>query len=204
MSHVANKRSENVNSVERLAGLRKHSEEINKLVVESLQGALLQLIGKLPYERITVTELCKKAGVSRMAFYGNFSCKDDIFKRIVSDLQTEMLVRIGSPFRQTLSLDWYISLFLFVKEKSNILQPIFRAGYQDKYLKLVNSIVLRHKDLQPNETYLRLLWSGGVVNSVVYWLVNGMTETPEQMAQYCQLCFANFNQKKFIEDGDLL
>ena len=168
MPNVTNKKSKTVNSEERLSGLRKHSEEINKLVVESLQGALLQLIGKLPYERITVTELCIKAGVSRMAFYGNFSCKDDIFKRIVSDLQTEMLMRIGSPFRQTLTLDWYVSLFVFVQEKSNILQPIFSAGYQDKYLELVNSIVLRHKDLQPNETYLRLLWSGGIVNSVVY------------------------------------
>lgn len=200
MTNVTNKSNENVNSVDRLAGLKKHSEEINKIVVESLQGALLQLIGKMPYERITVTELCKKAGVSRMAFYGNFSCKDDIFKRIVSDLQTEMLVRIGSPFRQTLTLDWYVSLFVFVQEKSNILQPIFSAGYQDKYLQLVNSIVLRHKHLQPYETYLRLLWSGGVVNSVVYWLVGGMTETPEQMARYCEQCFANFNQKNFIGD----
>ena len=202
MSKVTSNKSESVNSAERLAGLRKHSEEINKLVVESLQGALLQLIGKLPYERITITDLCKKAGVSRMAFYGNFSCKDDIFKRIVSDLQTEMLASIGSPFRQTLTFDWYVSLFNFVKEKSGILQPIFSAGYQDKYLELVNSIVLRHRDMQPYETYLRLLWSGGIVNSVVYWLVNGMMETPEQMAQYCDNCFANFNQKKFI--GDLL
>ena len=202
MSNISNKKSENVINEERLAGLRKHSEEINKLVVESLQGALLHLIGKIAYERITVTELCRKAGVSRMAFYGNFTSKDDIFKRIVSDLQAEMLARIGSPFRQTLTLDWYVSLFDFVKEKSGILQPIFSAGYQDKYLELVNSIVLRHKDLQPNETYQRLLWSGGVVNSVVYWLVNGMTETPEQMAQYCERCFANFNQKNFI--GDVL
>ena len=201
MIDAINKKKENTNNAERLAGLRKHSEEINRLVVESLQGALLQLIGKLPYERITVTELCKKAGVSRMAFYGNFNCMDDIFKRIVSDLQTEMLARIGSPFRQILSLDWYVSLFKFVQEKSDILQPIFSAGYQDKYLELVNSIVLRHKDLQPNETYLRLLWSGGVVNSVVYWLVNDMAETPEQMAQYCHRCFANFNQKKFIGDS---
>ena len=202
MTDISNKKSENSRNEERLSGLRKHSEELNKLVVESLQGALLQLIGKLPYERITVTELCKKAGVSRMAFYGNFRCKDDIFKRIVSDLQAEMLLRIGSPFRQTLTPEWSVSLFNFVQEKYRILQPIFIAGYQDRYLELVNSIVLRHKDMQPNETYLRLLWSGGVVNSVVYWLVNGMTETPEQMAQYCQNCFANFYQTNFI--GDLL
>ena len=77
---MANEKYKDGNSVnsERLVGLRRHSEEVNKLVVESLQGALLQLIVKKDYDSITVTELCRKAGVSRMAFYGNFQSKDDI------------------------------------------------------------------------------------------------------------------------------
>lgn len=201
MSNNTDKKKKNVINEDRLAGLRRHSEEINGIVIESLQGALLQLICKKPYESITVTELCKKAGVSRMAFYGNFASKDDIFSKIVSDIQIEMLSRIGSPFRQSISLNWYVKMFEFVKEKAHILRPIFSAGYQDKYLEFVDAIVLRHKDMQQEETYLRLIWSGGIVNSVVYWLVNDLTETPQQMAEYCHQCFAGFNQKKFIGDN---
>lgn len=194
---IARRKGNEVNE-ERLCGLRKHSAELNRLVVESLQGALLQLIGKKSYESITVTELCRKAGVSRMAFYGNFSSKDDIFQRIVADYQNEMISRIGSPFRQDLSFSWYVNLFDFIREKSNVLQPIFSAGYQNKYLEYNNAIILRHLDMQEHETYLRLLWNGGIVNAVVYWLEHGMKETSEQMAEHCQQCFANFNQKKFI------
>lgn len=184
---------QNAKSEERLSGLRKHSEEINRLVVESLQGALLQLIGKKDYDSITVTELCAKAGVSRMAFYGNFTSKDDIINKIVYDLQSEMLNRLGSPFRQEVTLKWYVDMFSFVKEKADVLHPLFCAGFRDKYLDLVNSVFLRHTDLKPDETYQRLLWSGGVVNAIVYWLSSDFAESPADIAQYCNKCFATFS-----------
>ena len=45
----------------RLTGLIKQAEEINAIVKESLQGALIALMRQKTYERITVTELCAKA-----------------------------------------------------------------------------------------------------------------------------------------------
>ena len=201
MAEQQNKKVTKVVNEERLSGLRKHSEELNRVVIESLQGALLQLVTKKPYDSITVTELCKKAGVSRMAFYGNFESKDEIIKKIVYDLQNELFLRIGSPFRQEVTHNWYLEMFRFTAEKSEVLKSVLCAGYQGKYLELVNSVILRHKDLQPEESYLRLLWSGGIVNAVVYWLSNDMTETPEQMASFCDKCFASFYQKSYIGDN---
>ena len=202
MADVVYKNAKNVINDERLSGLRKHSEELNRVVIESLQGALLQLVTKKPYDSITVTELCKKAGVSRMAFYGNFDSKDDIIKKIAYDLQNELFLRIGSPFRQAVTYNWYLDLFRFTAEKSEILKSILCAGYQGKYLELVNSIILRHKDMQTEDSYLRLLWSGGIVNAVVYWLSGDMAETPEQMAGFCDKCFASFYQKFYIGDNE--
>ena len=202
MADVTNKNTHSVSSDERLSGLRRHSEELNRVVIESLQGALLQLVTKKSYDSITVTELCKKAGVSRMAFYGNFDSKDDVIKKIVYDLQNELFSRIGSPFRHAVTYHWYLDMFRFAAEKSEVLKSILCAGYQGKYLELVNSMILRHKDMQPDESYQRLLWSGGVVNALVYWLSSGMAETPEQMATFCNKCFATFYQKSYIGDDD--
>ena len=201
MQDARNENTKNQVNEERLSGLRKHSEELNRVVIESLQGALLQLVSKKHYDSITVTELCRKAGVSRMAFYGNFASKDDIIKKIIHDLQTELFVRIGSPFRQEVTYNWYLDMFRFTAEKSDVLQSIFCAGYQGKYLELVNSLILRHKDMQPQDSYQRLLWSGGIVNAVVYWLSNNMTETPEQMATFCYKCFSSFYQEQFLGDN---
>ena len=190
-----------VNNEERLAGLRRHSEEVNKLVVESLQGALLQLIGKKPYDSITITELCRKAGVSRMAFYGNFQSKDDIFNRIVVDLHHEMISVVGSPFRRAFTDSWYGEMFRFVAGKSDILKPIFAAGYSDKYLRLVNSMVRRIPNLADEDKYLALLWSGGIINATVHWITGGCKETPEQMARYCSMCFADFIPTRLLSAG---
>lgn len=181
-----------VTSDDRFSGLRRHSEEVNKLAVESLQGALLLLIVKKPYERITITELCRKAGVSRMAFYGNFQSKDDIFFQIITDIHSELIAKVGSPFRQTFSERWYVEMFRFALEKSNILQPIFAAGYSDKYLKFVNSMVMNRSTFSDEEKYIALLWVGAIINATVQWLTSGTKETPEQMASYCVKCLANF------------
>ena len=201
MADVSNKNIKGAVSDERLSGLRRHSEEMNRVVVESLQGALLQLITKKSYDSITVTELCKKAGVSRMAFYGNFASKDEIMQKILFDLHGELVSRIGSPFIQAVTYNWYLDMFRFAAEKAEILKSIFYGGDQGKYLELVNSMILRHKDMQSDDTYQRLLWSGGIVNAVVYWLSDDMAETPEQMAQFCDKCFATFYLKSYMGDN---
>ncbi len=184
---------------DRVSGLRRHSEEVNKLVVESLQGALIKLIGQKPYDSITVTELCRKAGVSRMAFYGNFQTKDDIFRRIVVDLHKEMMAQVGSPFRQPVSVKWYEDVFRFVSDKSDVLEPIFASGYSDKYLQLVNSMVMRYKATSQEQIYRRLVWTGGIINAVSHWLSNGKNVSPQQMALCCDKVFANIRAADFAE-----
>lgn len=43
-------------------GLRLHNSELNKIVCESLQTALLILLKEKDYSNISVTDLCGKAG----------------------------------------------------------------------------------------------------------------------------------------------
>lgn len=54
-----------------IRGLKEHNEKLKAIISESLQQALILLMEKKQYKDITITELCKKAGVSRMAFYSN-------------------------------------------------------------------------------------------------------------------------------------
>ncbi|HIS07210.1 MAG TPA: TetR/AcrR family transcriptional regulator, partial [Candidatus Choladocola avistercoris] len=48
---------------------------------ECLYTALLLLMEKKPYEDITITEIAKKAGVSRMSYYRLYKSKDDILEQ---------------------------------------------------------------------------------------------------------------------------
>ena len=62
--------------------------------------ALLQLMQKKAFDRISITELCRKAGVSRMSFYRNFESKEAVLKkwcaRITDRFVAESGIRITS------------------------------------------------------------------------------------------------------------
>ena len=139
-----------------------------------------------PYDKITISELCIKAGVSRTAFYGNFKTKDDLLTLYVLNMNTEIINKIGSPFRNDTSLDLYINLFQVIKDNSEILILIFKAGFQKKYLEILNSMVLHNPSIPIEKKYQRLIWSGGVENALSYWLLeSSLKESVEDIALYC-------------------
>ena len=61
----------------------------NILSKECIVSALLQLIYIKPLSAITISELCKKAGVSRMTFYRNYNSKEEIFTKHLSEIFDE-------------------------------------------------------------------------------------------------------------------
>ena len=187
MKNIENKLTKNViNVTNKLSGLKAHSQEINKISKESLITSLILLMKQKPYDKITISELCIKAGVSRTAFYGNFKTKDDLLTLYVLNMNTKLINKIGSPFRNDTSLDWYINLFQVIKDNSEILILIFKAGFQKKYLEILKSMVLHNPSIPIEKKYQRLIWSGGVENALSYWLLeSSLKESVEDIALYC-------------------
>lgn len=174
-----------MNEESKLTGLKKHSEELNRLVKESLQEALIYLMQRKEYGKISITELCQKAGVSRMAFYGNFKTKEDILKCLVTELYRELVRTMGSPFRETTTKQWYVSFFSFVKERSDTFSLLFNILFRGEHLLFLNDIILSNVNIPVEKKYQRLLWSGALENAAAYWLKNGMRESVDEMADFC-------------------
>ena len=63
--------SELMTEIKKRDVLRMSNEASNKLTKECLQMALIYLLNEKPIEKITITELVKRSGVSRTAFYRN-------------------------------------------------------------------------------------------------------------------------------------
>lgn len=60
-------------------------------VTEYITDALLLLLKKVPYNEISVTALCDKAGVTRMSFYRNFNTKEDVLEAWISSITEDFL-----------------------------------------------------------------------------------------------------------------
>lgn len=63
----------------KMDALRQSNAESNALTKESIETALLALMKEKNFSSITITDIAKKAGVSRLAYYRNYSSKGRSF-----------------------------------------------------------------------------------------------------------------------------
>lgn len=98
----------------------------HELAVESIYGALLQLMEKKPYADITITDICKRAGVSRMAYYRNYASKDEILTRRLD----EKLERFeGVPLgRGEVTEEGFWTAFFEAFREDPVIANMVRAG----------------------------------------------------------------------------
>ena len=63
---------------------------------QNVVNSLLTLLDEKPMDDITISELTQMAGISRMTFYRNYSCKEDIlsehFKDVLKQIQPEEMI----------------------------------------------------------------------------------------------------------------
>ncbi len=169
----------------KIKGLKSHNQNLNKIIKESLGHALILLMNKKPFNSITITELCRKAGVSRMAFYGNYKTKEKLLKGIVLESVERLIEKIGSPFRMSTSLAWYEQMFESIKEDEFYLKTIFTAGFKYEYSAIMNEIVLHNPTVTTENKYLRLIWSGGMANVIIHWIEDGAKVPTAEIAKFC-------------------
>ena len=167
------------------SGLKKHSSESNALVKECLKTALLSLMKDRSYKDLSVAELCRKAGVSRMAFYRNYRIVNDLFLETATELNEKIIRAVGSPFRSGTTAAWYEQAFRIIREHRDEAAIMFREEFQFQWMKVVNGLAVHDPAFSTEKKYQRLIWCGGFENVVACWLNRDMAESPEEMASYC-------------------
>ena len=63
-----------------------NKKETTTLVKKCIVDSLLLLMNEKDFDEITITEICNKAGVSRMTYYRNYYNKYDIIIEYLKDI----------------------------------------------------------------------------------------------------------------------
>ena len=177
-----------------LTGIKKYNCELNKAIKESLIDALYLLLKNKSNKKITVTELCKKAGVSRVAFYNNFKTIDEVVNLTFYVKSHTMLEIIGNPFSNANCLDWYVNLFEEIGKNKEFFKILFDSDYQYRYLSIVNYNVLKHvANASEEEKTMRLLWAGAIVNRIIIYLKEGAVDNVNDLAKDCFKYLSKFS-----------
>lgn len=154
-----------------------------------MEQCLLSLMGELPYERINVQALCRRADISRTAFYRYFQNKDACLQSLLDRTLYDGAVFLASrsagddarAFREVLR---------FWRSQGALLDALVANGLTDRLvLQLVRHVqqeepailaLLSTAHVDCGEEVLVFTFSG-LLAMIVYWHQSGYRLSEEQM-----------------------
>ena len=162
------------------------NRQINQVTRESLSIALIYLMNEKPFEKISISELVDRAGVSRTAFYRNYESKEDLLSEIGKSLINRISELNGMNRSGKLSYNWYLEIFRTIKEHKESFSLFINANLTAKMLFNRNTIVdVVFPSSEKAERYRLLAEEGAMNNVITTWFSEGMKESPEEMADLC-------------------
>lgn len=174
--------------------LRLNNEESNKLTRECLTTALMQLMKEKSLDKITITELVKRSGVSRTAFYRNYSSKEDILVDIRNSIAETSNSFLVKPELKDNPRLWFRECFKIVQDNADLIRPILDAkltlGDFFKNQSVLDSLystdnrMNRYKNLAIEAAFQRIM---------IVWFDEGMIESVDEMASFCNDIFSNYS-----------
>ncbi len=159
-----------------------HTQKSKDYIID----ALLILMKNKKYNNITITDITKKAGVTRITFYRNFKSKEEILKYYLKGLFDTWYKK----WQDDKNIGYQI--FNFFWENKDIIDLLYKANLQ--YLLIDNILALHdYKKEDPDAiAYSKVTVAYLIFGWCDEWYKRGMKNTPQEMAQY-------FNQAKNSE-----
>ena len=158
-----------------------------KQIIESkdmIKDALLDLLLKKQYYQITISDLAKNAGISRMTIYRHFNDIDAVFyyyfSGILATVKNELSTIKNPTISDLICVRFQVfkryNLASILKNDTQLISmmKIFAEASRKEFSDLLPSI---HDD------YLASFVSGGIDSITNKWIEDGMIKTPEEMTK---------------------
>ena len=169
-----------------------------------MRVAVIELLKKEKFEKLTVADICQAAMVNRMTFYKHFRDKYDLLEYAIGCLIEQIINNASQIAQPVKDFDEFVN-FCCVLAKLIIGQSVqskevFYALYSSdngvvyeaitktmrKYIWLLVSELSKIKKLKYSlETSVEFL-SGGVIHLLCYWMFNINKYDAKQFADECE------------------
>lgn len=173
--------------------MEERQQDYSTKARDTIYTALLQLMKKKPYEKITIKEITERAGVSRMAFYRNYVSKDHVLTAHLDHIFAEYLKEVMESGNHSISTIQE-RFFPYFRQHSEFLQAIVRANldaliydkmkdYSKVLSKAVTTKAVKVAAINYDITKYEVAFaSAGLASMLLEWARGGMKESDEEMA----------------------
>lgn len=153
--------------------LKNNSAESHRLTMESIQEAAFILLKKYDFSEITVTDIIKKSGVSRSAFYRNFKDKESVIYSFIDSCIEYVFFNMEKSV-----YDNWVMIFQKVKENKGKFNLLYKSRLWHHCLMMMNM----HSDFYNEEQFVDTLWRGMIFNTILSYIETGYPD-PEKTAE---------------------
>lgn len=181
--------SENTTQMQDMPIVRYSNAESKRITRECIESALILLLESKTFGDISISELVKRAGVSRTAFYRNYESKEDVLQCALRDVANSILNKLAlNPQSEA----FWTTLFSEIKEYCPAIRLLLKAGLGHTILEEITAHAVTKEDSNGiTARYGAILWAGAVYNVLVNWVMNGAQESAEDMAKICMQISSN-------------
>ena len=172
--------------------------------------ALISLLKKKPFEFITVSEICKTAGVNRSTFYLHYETINDLLNETSRHLLNDFLSYFSTD-TQSVALnlmdcklselvficDKYLTPYLtYIKDNMEVFRTAllhnrtfgFEEVYKRMFENIFNPILDRFHYPQDDRQYVMLYYLNGLSAIILEWLKNDCDKSIKEMSEIISIC----------------
>lgn len=156
-----------------------------------INDALLDLLKEKPIEKITPTELCRRATINRNTFYSHYSCTSEVLNNIEDELFSTVDNSLNESKTPVEAITVLCGMMKANKKLSNLLfSKNAGAEIMKRVFVITNKFNMSKMNSQENnltENYKQMLSSYTIMGSAAAlecWVKGGMHEEPADIAEF--------------------
>lgn len=164
--------------------------------------ALCRLSKSKKYNDINISEIIKKAGISRATFYRNFTSKEDIIIIKATQLFYDFYMDVVDYYKQNTPEDELFliqAFFDLVDKQEEFVNLVIQSNLESIMIENIHKIITTHNEMfypivktkKKTENYTMDLVASSVWAILSRWHKTNKQETPEELAKIFMSAFKN-------------
>ncbi len=185
---------------------------------KKMDKALISLLEEKSFEYITVSEICKKAGVNRSTFYLHYENTVDLLNEtsrfLLDDFSAYFNIdtkNITNKFKENsldelnfISDEYLRPYLVYIKENRRVFMTVlahadsfgFNDVFQRLYENIFNPILERFDYPIADRKYVMMFYLNGITAIVTEWLKDGCEKTVKEVSQIIYECIFGLEKHK--------
>lgn len=152
---------------------------------ESLLEALIRMLEEVPLESITVSDLCKEAGINRTTFYKYYSVPEDVITEVAERILDEVIYRAEENERTV--YDYMLVCCNAFLQHRGLMSAYVRSSGNISHM-MYKQMAKRTGKLGFLMNTYNNFAAGGVASVLSTWMLRDFPEPPEEMAMILTKC----------------